>query len=225
MRTLIDGQWVAAHLPADSHGTLNGYRQWFCRCAPCIEENKRDRRARDERNGIRSRAALDQELAEELNYLVEEYQFMRSFGMDHHRACKYIGTDPTANQHYFYPIAELEERLRRMGNLIPIAHGSNDGPAMRFRFEGAPGEIGLIGSMSAHFCSTCNRIRLTAAGQLRPCLLSEDHVDVITPLRNGAPDSEIESLFSHALASKKREHQLTFSGDNSLSTKMVSIGG
>lgn len=136
-----------------------------------------------------------------------------------------IGTDPTANQHYFYPIAEIEERLRRMGNLIPIAHSSNDGPAQRFRFEGAPGEIGLIGSMSAHFCSTCNRIRLTAAGQLRPCLLSEDHVDVITPLRDGAADGEIESLFSQALASKKSEHQLTFGGGNSLPTKMVSIGG
>lgn len=136
-----------------------------------------------------------------------------------------IGTDPMACQHYFYSIAELEERLRRMGNLIPIAPSSNDGPAMRFRFEGAPGEIGLIGSMSAHFCSTCNRIRLTAAGQLRPCLLSEDHVDIITPLRNGAGDGEIESLFSQALASKKREHQLTFAGDNNLPTKMVSIGG
>lgn len=136
-----------------------------------------------------------------------------------------IGTDPTASRRYFYPITRLEKRLRRMGNLIPIAHSSNDGPASRFRFEGAPGEIGMIGSMSAHFCSTCNRIRLTAAGQLRPCLLSEDHVDVITPLRNGASDTDIESLFSRALAAKKREHQLTFAGDNSVPTKMVSIGG
>ena len=136
-----------------------------------------------------------------------------------------IGTDPMASKHYFYPITELETRLRRMGDLIPIAPSANDGPAKRFRFDGAPGEIGLIGSMSAHFCNTCNRIRLTAAGQLRPCLLSEDHVDIITPLRNGAGDSEIEGLFSQALASKKSEHQLTFCSDNGLTTKMVSIGG
>ena len=91
-----------------------------------------------------------------------------------------IGTNPIVSQKYFFPIAEIEKRLRRMGNLISISQTANDGPAQRFRFEGAQGEIGLIGSMSAHFCSTCNRIRLTAAGQLRPCLLSEDHVDVIT---------------------------------------------
>ena len=110
MRTLIDGQWVAAHLPDDRHGTLNGYSRWYCRCTPCIEENKRHRRARDERNGIRPRNVVDQELAEELAYMVEEYQFMRSFGMDHHRACKYIGTDPAA----------FEARLRR-NNITHIA--------------------------------------------------------------------------------------------------------
>ena len=102
LRTLIDGQWVADHLPADRHGTLNSYRQWYCRCTPCTEENKRDRRARDERNGIRSRAAVEQDLAEERAYLIEEYQFMRSFGMDHERACRSIGQHPAAFEARLY---------------------------------------------------------------------------------------------------------------------------
>jgi cyclic pyranopterin phosphate synthase len=136
-----------------------------------------------------------------------------------------IGTDPASARQYFFPTADIEARLRRMGNLIAIAPTANDGPARRFRLEGAPGEIGLIGSMSAHFCSTCNRIRLTAAGQLRPCLLAEDHVDVFAALRSGADDETIEKRFVQALALKKREHQLTFACDQILQTKMVSIGG
>ena len=99
--------------------------------------------------------------------------------------------------------------------------GRHDASALKGHQE----KSGLIGSMSAHFCSTCNRIRLTAAGQLRPCLLSEDHVDVITALRNGADDQEIETLFYQALATKKNRHHLTFSNDRVIPTKMVSIGG
>ena len=136
-----------------------------------------------------------------------------------------IGTDPTSAECYFFSIEDIKKRLNRMGNLIEIAPTKIDGPARRYRFEGAPGEIGLIGSMSAHFCSTCNRIRLTAAGQLRPCLLAEDHVDVIKALRNGADDQKIEDLFYQALSAKKRRHQLTFSNDRVIPTKMVSIGG
>lgn len=136
-----------------------------------------------------------------------------------------IGTDPLAAERHFMSIADLEARLGRMGHLIPITAQDHDGPAQRFRFEGAPGEIGLIGSMSAHFCRTCNRLRLTAAGQLRPCLLSDDQVDIITPLRQGASDKDLEAIFIQAVASKRGEHRLTFGRDQILQTKMVSIGG
>ena len=136
-----------------------------------------------------------------------------------------IGVDPVAARRYFMPVGEIEDRLRRVGQLIPVAGGSIDGPARRFRFKDTPGEIGLIGSMSHHFCQSCNRLRLTAAGQLRPCLLAEDHVNVLEPLRQGATDRQLENLFRQALQLKKERHSLNFEGAQSLQTKMVSIGG
>lgn len=136
-----------------------------------------------------------------------------------------IGVDPHAAAEYFIPMAQIRERLERMGRLTAVASQKTDGPAVRFRFEGAPGEIGLIGSMSDHFCSSCNRMRLTAGGCLRPCLLADDEVNVIAPMRTGASDRQLADLFRQALALKNGRHQLRFNGGRALHTKMVSIGG
>jgi len=136
-----------------------------------------------------------------------------------------IGIEPHGAERHFVPMAAVEQRLERMGRLLPVASRNGDGPARRFRFEEARGEIGLIGSMSRHFCDRCNRIRLTADGHLRPCLLADDQIDLITPLRRGATDEEIATLFNNALAMKKGNHQVSFSGNCTLRTKMSSIGG
>ena len=136
-----------------------------------------------------------------------------------------IGTDPRASEKYFISIAEIERRLQKMGALEPIPRGKSDGPALRYRFADAPGEVGLIGSMSAHFCGRCNRMRLTADGHLRPCLLSDEEVNVIDALRQGAGDDEIAGIYARAVAMKKGGHQLDFSGSHSLNSKMASIGG
>ncbi len=79
--------------------------------------------------------------------------------------------------------------------------------------------------MSNHFCDECNRLRLTAEGHLRPCLLADTQTNIGDALRKGATDIEIESLFRSALQQKKVEHQLGFTNDQILQTKMVSIGG
>ena len=136
-----------------------------------------------------------------------------------------IGTDPRTTEKFFVSIAEIEHRLKKMGPLVPIPREASDGPAMRYRFADAPGEIGLIGSMSAHFCGRCNRMRLTADGHLRPCLLSDEQVNVIDALRRGAGDDEIAAIYARAVAMKKGDHQLSFSGDHLLQTKMANIGG
>lgn len=136
-----------------------------------------------------------------------------------------IGTDPRDSERHFIPIAEIERRLRQMGPLVPIPRQKSDGPAQRYRFEGAPGEVGLIGSMSAHFCAHCNRMRLTADGHLRPCLLSDEQVNVIDALRRGATDDEVAAIYARAVAMKKGDHHLDFSGSRCLQTKMASIGG
>ena len=136
-----------------------------------------------------------------------------------------IGTDPVEAQRYFFPIAAIKERLCKISQLISVDEAFPSGPAQRYRFKGARGEIGLIGSMSAHFCHTCNRLRLTANGYLRPCLLAEDQINVIQPMRRGAGDHELKSLFIRTINCKKAEHQMNFSGNQRLQTQMVSIGG
>ncbi len=136
-----------------------------------------------------------------------------------------IGTDPLQARSYFVPVTEMEQRLNRMGTLLPVAATDNGGPAKRFRFKDMPGEVGWIGSMSNHFCRTCNRIRLTADGRLRVCLLAEEQVDIITPLRTGATDTALAACFHDAIGRKRRQHRMDFTRDRMLQTQMVRIGG
>lgn len=136
-----------------------------------------------------------------------------------------IGTDPQQAYNYFIPSSTIHSRLARLAPLTPVSGSTQDGPAQRFRFAGAPGEIGLISAMSAHFCRTCNRLRLTADGKLRPCLLSEATVDIADRLQNDASDEELTAGFLRAIRLKKEKHRMTFAGNRKLQTKMVSIGG
>ncbi|MFZ7125510.1 MAG: GTP 3',8-cyclase MoaA [Desulfobacterales bacterium] len=136
-----------------------------------------------------------------------------------------IGTDPLTARRHFVPLSEIKAKVEALGRLEPVEAGRNDGPAVRYRLEGAPGEIGLIGSMSSHFCGTCNRIRLTADGHLRPCLLADEQVDVISPLRRGGSDDELKALFRAAMARKREEHRLDFKCGSALQSRMFRIGG
>jgi cyclic pyranopterin phosphate synthase len=81
------------------------------------------------------------------------------------------------------------------------------GPARYFRLPGAQGTIGVISPLSAHFCGECNRLRLTADGQLRTCLFSDDEIDVRTALRTGT-DDDVRALIRSALAHKPESHSM-----------------
>ena len=83
------------------------------------------------------------------------------------------------------------------------------GPARYWEFPGAKGTVGFISAMSNHFCSQCNRVRLTADGKLRPCLFSDDEYDVRAALRGqmGADvDGAVRAVFAAALGAKPDEH-------------------
>ncbi|MBN2517028.1 MAG: GTP 3',8-cyclase MoaA [Deltaproteobacteria bacterium] len=82
--------------------------------------------------------------------------------------------------------------------------GKADGPAQVYRMKGAVGEIGLISSMSHQFCNSCNRLRLTADGHLRACLLSDDEVDLKSMLRSGCSNSDLESLIKKVILDKPK---------------------
>jgi len=88
------------------------------------------------------------------------------------------GDAPGGDQWKFVPQARLLARLEAHGDLRPVASPGGAGPARYFKFEGAEGTIGFISSMSDHFCSHCNRLRLTADGRLRNCLFSDEEADV-----------------------------------------------
>lgn len=120
---------------------------------------------------------------------------------------------------------EIRQRIEPLGKLVPVEKKTNDGPAERFRFHGAKGEIGFIRPISRHFCATCNRLRLTASGRLRPCLLSDRYADLKTPLRTGCSDDDIAGLFLQAVASKPSEHHLADNHPTNISAQMCAIGG
>ncbi len=120
---------------------------------------------------------------------------------------------------------EIKKRIGQLGKLIPVEKGMNDGPAERFKFESARGEIGFIHPISRHFCNTCNRLRLTASGQLRPCLMSDVQVDLKTPLRKGCSDDELIEVFLKAVRLKPSEHNLSVDHSAGVSAQMCAIGG
>jgi cyclic pyranopterin phosphate synthase len=120
---------------------------------------------------------------------------------------------------------EIKKRISVLGNLIPVRNSASDGPAQRYRFEGALGEIGFIHALSHHFCDRCNRLRLTARGQLRPCLLSDRHEDVKGPLRSGCSDKDLAEIFFKAVRHKPSDHNLSVQDPSRVCGQMHSIGG
>src|SRR3954466_6887002 len=97
--------------------------------------------------------------------------------------------------------------------------------ARRFRFADGAGEIGFVNPVSEPFCSTCDRIRLTADGQLRTCLFSRREGDLKTPLRAGASDDELAALVRWAVQHKELKHRINEPGFVRASRSMSQIGG
>jgi cyclic pyranopterin phosphate synthase len=120
---------------------------------------------------------------------------------------------------------EIKRRISVLGKLIPVPNTMNDGPAQRYHFEGAAGEIGFIHALSHHFCDRCNRLRLTARGQLRPCLLSDHHEDVRGIMRTGGTDEQLAEVFFKAVRHKPSDHNLAIQNPSRVCGQMSSIGG
>ena len=101
--------------------------------------------------------------------------------------------------------AELRQRLP---GLAADQGVGGAGPARPYRLPGASGTISFITAVSEHFCATCNRLRLTADGKIRPCLLTDGEVDVRQALRNSSGPDELAKLILQAVANKPEHHQL-----------------
>lgn len=112
------------------------------------------------------------------------------------------------------------------GRLEPAHAPKGNGPAKYYRLPKAQGTFGFITPISEHFCNSCNRIRLTADGKFKPCLLSNYEIDVKSALRAGAGDKELADIFYRALQEKPSSHTLCrTSGHPDFWRKMSQIGG
>lgn len=117
--------------------------------------------------------------------------------------------DVSANE--YVPATEMLRALRSIGELEPVEGPRGNGPATYHQFPGAPGTVGVITPMSHNYCDTCNRMRLTADGQLRPCLFGHIQTNLRDPLRAGEP---LKPLIEETLRIKPDRHNLVQGSDS-----------
>ena len=125
----------------------------------------------------------------------------------------------------FFPVRAAMRRIEEAhGALMPEPGFRTNGPASYYRIAGREQRVGFIGAMTDfHFCESCNKLRLTCDGKLRPCLGSHIEFDLREPLRAGATDAELRGIFLGAVARKPKEHD--FRGAYEPGRRMVAIGG
>ncbi|MCL4507204.1 MAG: GTP 3',8-cyclase MoaA [Chloroflexi bacterium] len=104
----------------------------------------------------------------------------------------------------YVSVQEMRQTLAPL-DLLPAEAPAGNGPARTFRIPGAAGAVGFISPLGEHFCETCNRLRLTADGRLRPCLIQTGEVPVREALRGG---QDVTTLIEQAAARKPEGHRL-----------------
>jgi GTP 3',8-cyclase len=136
-----------------------------------------------------------------------------------------VTTTDVLTEANFLPVAEARRRLEReFGPLIPAPEFKTNGPASYFGFADSQQRIGFIGAMTnLHFCESCNKLRLTCEGKLRPCLGSHLEFDIKTPMRQGASDEQLRRFFADVVARKPEQHD--FRDNYQPGRRMVAIGG
>lgn len=120
------------------------------------------------------------------------------------------GDNLEVSRDHFISSDEILARIGEIGALAPVAGPGGNGPATYFALPGAAGTIGVITPMSHNYCDRCNRMRLTADGQLRPCLFGSLQTDLRSPLRSGG---DLAALVRHTLRIKPERHHLVRGSD------------
>lgn len=101
---------------------------------------------------------------------------------------------------------EIVDQINEVFPLEPVQRGHE--PAQRFRYLDGQGQVGVIASVTQAFCGNCDRVRLTAEGQLRNCLFAVDEFDLRSLLRNGASDDQIAAEIARGVTAKWAGHQI-----------------
>ena len=136
-----------------------------------------------------------------------------------------VTTNEVLTEENFLPIAEAKRNIEtKYGTLIPEPGFRTNGPATYYQIPGRSQRVGFIGAMTnLHFCESCNKLRLTCDGKIRPCLGSALEFDVMQPLRAGASDEELRALFLDVVDRKPLQHD--FRENYQPGRKMIAIGG
>ena len=127
-------------------------------------------------------------------------------------------------QRYCISGNEILERISGCYTLDQVDKGAFAGPSRDFRISGARGSIGIITAVSGHFCSECNRIRVTSTGQAKGCLFSDEKTDLVPYLRPTNRDQLAEAL-RRIVATKPERHSITGEGYAHKNFTMSQIGG
>jgi cyclic pyranopterin phosphate synthase len=117
------------------------------------------------------------------------------WAMDKHEQC-------------YIPVDEVRRKVEQIGPLEEVPQIETRGPATYARLPNAQGRIGFISAISHSFCSTCNRLRLTADGKLRACLFTDHEIDIKGPLRNGADLDTLKAIIQSTASAKPAGHRL-----------------
>jgi GTP 3',8-cyclase len=171
-------------------------------------------------NAVLMRGVNDDEAPELLRYCLDRGYQMR-----------FIEQMPLDAQHGWrrenmVTAAEILDSLTPHFTLTPddpAARGS--APAEIFLVDGGPARVGVIGSVTRPFCGTCDRVRLTADGQLRNCLFARDESNLRDPMRRGASDGELAEIWRRAVAVKLPGHGINDPGFLQPARPMSAIGG
>jgi cyclic pyranopterin phosphate synthase len=136
----------------------------------------------------------------------------------------FAGSTEVAHEHYMSN-DDVKRRIEaELGSLFAVNAGRLDGEARVYRLAGSEGTIGFISPQSNPYCDHCNRMRLTADGYLRMCLLSDREIDLRNTLRNGGPQQDLVALFERAVQTKPMGHELK-NGLHPKRRTMSQIGG
>jgi GTP 3',8-cyclase len=153
------------------------------------------------------------------------------FCLDHRYQLRFIEQMPLDAQHGWrradmVTAGEILAALSAAFSLTPAdPAGRGSAPAETFLVDGGPDRVGVIGSVTTPFCGACDRVRLTADGQIRNCLFANDESDLRTPLRAGADDDQLAAIWRRAVAAKLPGHGINDPGFLQPARPMSAIGG
>ncbi len=159
----------------------------------------------------------------------DEVVDMAALGREKGYQVRFIEFMPLDGEHGWsrmmvFPAREILDRINRVFPLLP-ANGRGHEPATRYHFVDGRGEVGIIASVTEPFCGNCNRIRLTADGQIRTCLFSLKEHNLKGLLRSGGSDEEIAGFVQDAVWRKEPGHRINEADFVQPTRTMSAIGG